>query len=586
MGPGDEVARDNGNRDAALLWKSAAVVGFASAVLLLNRATNITSHYFRTQDAAVVAALCLLLVLASRVVPHLAPINRAPRLASVATIAICLATALWLGTHWLMLDYPLTRDEHMVQFDAGIFSSGKLAEPLALFWRPYSQALVPAFLLRVPDESILVSGYLPVNAMMRSLFAFVADPAAMNPLLAGAGLVALFHIARRLFPNQPMTQWVVLAGYALSSQVIVTAMTAYAMTPHLALNLIWLAFFLEGRWWQHLMAAGLGALAIGLHQVVFHPLFAAPFVAMLLVQRKWVPFAVYAVVYPASVLFWFAYPSLVVASVGVVVNEGAAGGAASFVAERVVPLFTERGSGALLAMHFNLVRFAAFAPFFALPFALFAWPDIRALRGLAMPLFAGIILTILGMFVLLPYQGHGWGYRYLHGVIGNVALLGGYGFTRVFLRGPDRATGLFALLAGATVLLAVPFLLWSAHAFVAPYARLSAFIEQQRSDYVVIDTDSDRTAIDQIRNRADLSNRPILLASSQLDPPQVLALCDRGSVTLLSIDTFAIYDLVGPRATRTGTRFSQFERLIAGQKCLRGSASSGLRQVSLIASPS
>jgi hypothetical protein len=32
------------------------------------------------------------------------------------------------------------------------------------------------------------------------------------------------------------------------------------------------------------------------------------------------------------------------------------------------------------------------------------------------------------MFILLPYQGHGWGYRYLHGLIGSLSLLAGYGW--------------------------------------------------------------------------------------------------------------------------------------------------------------
>jgi len=43
-------------------------------------------------------------------------------------------------------------------------------------------------------------------------------------------------------------------------------------------------------------------------------------------------------------------------------------------------------------------------------------------------LVAGLVLTLLAMFMLLPYQGHGWGYRYLHGLIGSAALLGGYGW--------------------------------------------------------------------------------------------------------------------------------------------------------------
>ena len=36
---------------------------------------------------------------------------------------------------------------------------------------------------------------------------------------------------------------------------------------------------------------------------------------------------------------------------------------------------------------------------------------------------AGIVLTLLAMLILLPYQDIGWGYRYVHGVIGSAALI-------------------------------------------------------------------------------------------------------------------------------------------------------------------
>src|SRR3546814_7908570 len=40
------------------------------------------------------------------------------------------------------------------------------------------------------------------------------------------------------------------------------------------------------------------------------------------------------------------------------------------------------------------------------------------------------ITCILGL-LLLVYQGHGWGYRYLHGLIGAFCLLGGFGWMRL-----------------------------------------------------------------------------------------------------------------------------------------------------------
>jgi len=43
--------------------------------------------------------------------------------------------------------------------------------------------------------------------------------------------------------------------------------------------------------------------------------------------------------------------------------------------------------------------------------------------GMVRALLLGLVLTTAAMFVLLPYQGHGWGYRYLHGLLGSAVLL-------------------------------------------------------------------------------------------------------------------------------------------------------------------
>src|SRR3546814_10973844 len=55
------------------------------------------------------------------------------------------------------------------------------------------------------------------------------------------------------------------------------------------------------------------------------------------------------------------------------------------------------------------------------------------------------ITCILGL-LLLVYQGHGWGYRYLHGLIGAFCLLGGFGWMRLSrpespLRSEERRVG-------------------------------------------------------------------------------------------------------------------------------------------------
>jgi hypothetical protein len=99
----------------------------------------------------------------------------------------------------------------------------------------------------------------------------LGDPALLNPLLAGAGAVALFDICRRLLPESRGGQATALLLYFSSAQMLAAAMTPYSMTGHLAFNLVWLALFLRGDKLGHAGAILIGFVATGLHQVIFHP---------------------------------------------------------------------------------------------------------------------------------------------------------------------------------------------------------------------------------------------------------------------------------------------------------------------------
>lgn len=541
-----------------------AVVG----ILLLPTPEVLSVIYFRTQDITVAAVLCAALVLATIWLPRVKLPNAAPSCLGTLRLALLVVLALWFGTYMVMFNYPLTRDEHMVVFDSGIFANDELAAHLPAQWKGYAEALVPAFLLDVPDNALLISAYMPGNAMMRSMFEVIADSALMNPLLAAVGLIALHDVARRLFKDTPRAVWVVLAAYVLSSQVLVTAMTTYAMTAHLALNLVWLALFLRNKWWQHLLAMAIGAWAIGLHQIVFHPLFAGPFILTLLTQRRWPLFAAYSAVYAAGLLFWISYPSMMAAEYGIVALSGSTGGVAGFVLERVVTLFTEREPNGAWFMMFNLMRFIAWSPLFLLPLLFFAWPAVRSNERHALPLFAGCALTLSAMALLLPYQGHGWGYRYGHGLIGNFALLCGFGYLRWANRDENVADGAVVFLGGATAVLAIPFLLWSAHNFTRPYVQLKQLIERQSTDFVIIDTQPPSNAVDQVRNPASLNVRPILLSSRAMTKTQVEEICARGTVALVTRHDFHRAGFV-PDLPKDSPEFDALIKGIRDRPCVR-----------------
>ena len=154
----------------------------------------------------------------------------------------------------------------------------------------------------------LVSGYLPVNAMLRLGFSKLANPVWFNPLLAVAGGWALLDIARREFGQDGRACLVVLLIYGLSAQMLVNAMTPYSVTAHMALNLLWLAMFLRGGKLGHALAILIGFLAVGLHQLAFHPVFVAPFLVWRLKQGQWRTVLAYAAAYAVIVTWGDVYP--------------------------------------------------------------------------------------------------------------------------------------------------------------------------------------------------------------------------------------------------------------------------------------
>lgn len=538
-----------------------------TAMLSVHREDVLAVHYYWTQDLPAALVICAALALVVFWSPRVKLPDRGPSRGIVVTIAALLALGLWAGTYWLMYDFSLTRDEHMVVFDMGIFSKGELAEPLAPEWRAYAQALVPDFLLDVPGNALLVSAYMPGNSMLRAAFGSIADPALMNPLLLAVGLIALHDIARRLFADRPKAIWVVLAAYVLSAQLLVNAMTTYAMTAHIAFNLVWLALFLRGKLWQHALAILLGVWAIGLHQVIFHPLFAGPFILTLLPQRRWPLFAAYAISYAAGLIFWLDYPALVVSSFGIAAHAGSTVGIGPFLAQRVLPLLTQRSEGGSTLMGFNLLRFAAWSPIFIIPCVVMARHEIRANRGVALPLFGGIALTLVAMILLLPNQGHGWGYRYWHPVIGNFSLLAGYGYVHWAKDSANKADGAFVLLAALTALVTLPMQIWAAHTFTSPYVNLERLIGRQKSDFVLIDTQAPSDAIDLVRNQASLANRPIILSSRAMSAEQVIDICRRGTVTLITRTDFHRAGLA-PNLGEASPEFEALVRVASGQSCL------------------
>jgi hypothetical protein len=487
--------------------------------------------------------------------------------ASLAAIAIGVICFCRLGYSWILCGFDLSRDEQLANFDSQIFRSGHLVRHLPAAWQSHAEALNTLFMLPAAHPIAWVSAYLPMNALLRSVVGLAGDPALTSPLMVALGMFALWKCARILWPEDREAAVVAVLLYIGSGQILFTGMTAYAMTAHLALNLLWLWFFLLDRRGTDGAALLVGFLATGLHQPVFHPLFAAPILFTLLLDRNWPRVIVYAAGYAAICAFWLAWPIWMHSLVARAPSVAAAAGTDYF--SRLSGTVTKGDPLRWLEMAANLLRFCAWQHMLMVPFILAAIPAIRKDR-LAAVLAVSLLLPVGVMTLIMPYQGYGFGYRYLHGVLGPAILLAVFGWrqlviTRSWLRPlllRTSALGLFVLmpLQGAM-----------AYSFYAPYAQVERRIDASGADYFIAGWEDAPGAREFVFNRPDLSNRPIRLLSENVDGPLIRNICHRGirvamptSALLFPIESY----LAVPYAPEADDQIVTFSHRLTAAGCM------------------
>jgi hypothetical protein len=523
----------------------AAAVGISD--LSGGRLSLLTLRFLSTQDLPVLMAIFLAAVawpFVRRPAATLArPIATAlPRLparpwAMVAAMAGLLLVVTWAGT-WIVFDnYALSMDEFMANFDAVILAHGTPMARLPLEWRPFAHGLQPIFVYMTPDGTAWSSAYLPVNAAFRAIGSFAGLRSAVSPLLGAVSVVAVYAVGRRIWPARQDLALIAAILLATSSQVLVTAMTPYSMTGHLALNLIWLWLFLRGGKAGHAGAIAIGFLACGLHQFIFHPLFVAPFVLQLLGERRWRTGALYILAYAAICGFWIIYWPLAFAAM----SSGpptahAVGAGAARMGDWAVSLVRSFDRSAPLQMFANLLRFATWQNLLTFPLAMIGGVAAFKARGTLRSLALGFVISGVVITIVMPYQGHGWGYRYWHGLLGSACLLAAFAWGRMTddLGEARRAAAKvgFAVLTAISLLVLFPLRAWQAHRFEHPYAMAEAAIRRSPAQVVLIDDTRTAFTIDLTRNDPYLGGRRHVLALRYLSVDQVRALCSRYAVAL------------------------------------------------------
>ena len=495
---------------------------------------SITLYYLVYQDLLVLAAMALIwLASIWNPAPRVTEITLSGRM--VCTIAALTCLIGYAGHYWLLDGYALSRDEQMALFDSQIYGKGQSIWPLPPVWQHNAQLLNTSFMAQITNPVGWVSGYLPGNAMLRALLGKIADPALTGGLLTGLGVAMTWLCARRLWPEEREPAAVACLLVALSGQVQITGMTAYAMPAHLAINMVWLWLFLRGRWSSDIPALAVGFIATGLHQPLFHPLFIAPWLVLLLWDRDWKRLALYTLAYLAIALFWLAWPHWQLASI-VGPNSAVPATDAHLIAKLAVLIGGNHSAPVLMSA--NLVRFLAWQPVILTPLAALGWIAARRDRRAA-AVAGGLVLTILVMLVLIAYQGHGFGYRYLHGLIGSAALLAAFGWRELGDRLPQARTVLLrSLVLGAIVVM--PLQAWFGHSYYQAYATTNQRIAASSADYVLIGEQDASFSADLVINRPDLANRPLRLLAEFAPDPAALArlLCKPGVTVALPSNRF------------------------------------------------
>lgn len=422
--------------------------------------------------------------------------------------------------------FNASRDEQMAVFDAQIFASGHLVAQLGQLWRDHADALNTIYMYPAEHRTAWVSAYLPMNAAIRAVVGLLSGhPEWTGPLWTALGVIVLCGCVRRLWPQDQHVGWLAILLYTLSGQIVLTGMTAYAMPAHLTLNLLWLWLFLAKRNSFDLLAVLVGFIAVGLHQPLMHPLFAAPILLLLPLNRDWKRTAFYLFAYIFIGLFWLYWPNYMWQMVQS--NQAATPPSSIDYYSRLVTSITENNWLAISFMFYNLVRYIAWNHPLLLPL-MFA--GVIALKknknGYTLPvaLLAGIMLTFVAMIIIIPYQGLGFGYRYFHGLTGSFILLAIFGWRAQSAQNP-KWRHLLIYASVLTALIFIPLQLWFAHDYNKAFANVSSQIKKIDADYVVINTKGAAFLWDLVLNNPQLDNRPILLDSDKINEQLIKELC-------------------------------------------------------------
>jgi hypothetical protein len=406
-------------------------------------------------------------------------------IAVIALAVFCVALASSYLVHHSLL---FAMDEFTTEFQARIFAAGRLSAIVPDAWRAIAPAITPIFTTFHTETGEWASLYLPGYALLKAPFVLLGAGVLLNPLLSAGTVFAMTAVARRLWPGEALRPWVAIAVIVTSSQFVVASGTGYSMPAHLFLNLVWLWLYLRGDARSWAAALVVGAVTLGLHNPFPHALFIAPFMLRLLRDRRWGRLGAAVIVYVADAALLMVWMRMVHPLAG----AGGPGVLSVFALPTLPALW-------LQLVHLTLL-FSWHAPLVG-ALAVAGYVRTRRSEPVLADVGMGVALT-LAFYAFFPLtQGHGWGYRYAHQIIGNIALLAAAGMPVLLgAVGVRRGRMLLAGSCGIALLVQLPLRLVQTERFVRPFAAGHRLIQEQRADVVLVRGDSVWYGTDLIRN--------------------------------------------------------------------------------------
>jgi hypothetical protein len=453
---------------------------------------------------------------------------------TVALVCLVFFATAAVGVQVVYHAYALSLDEFLARFQARALESGHLFAPVPRQWRSFEVALQPIFMRYNVGHGAWGPGYRHGNAMILALFgAFGLMPWA-HVFTATAALLLLARVTRRLWPNTAWAPALAVLLLATSTQLWITAMTSYAMTPDLLMTMAWLGMYLRDDVKGHIGALALAPLAIGIHHVYVHPVIAFPFLLWLVKDRRWKLAGAYAVWYVGWVVLWIAWRDLFIPSAPA--GPMASGPAVDFFLRRAGDFLSDHSALDLVLWPVNLFRFVAWQNLASVVLMFVGLLSIRsAPRAVKTGAVASIVLLVPNV-LLMPGQGHGWGYRFLHPALGLLILIAIHGAVTISrLREPQALRLGHSIAAlGLISLAAIPLRAVQVEQFVSPFYRANRFIQTRAAPVVLVDDQATWFGVDLVRNDPLLKRPPYVLAGDSLTNPQIAALCRSYDVNVVS----------------------------------------------------